>query len=316
MQHDLNDLYFFAQVVEHGGFAPAGRALGIPKSRLSRRIAMLEERLGLRLLQRTSRHFTVTDGGQIYLQHCQALLAHAEAAQESIDQIQSEPSGKIRLSCPITVAQTLIAGILAEFMMMYPKVSIFMEVANRRVDVIEEGFDLAIRVRNPTEDSTLVMRSLGQGQIALYGSPALLARLGAPQRPEELARFPSISLYFRDGRYVWSLHGPDNEACRIDHVPRLVADDFIVLREAALAGVGLVAMPEYLCQNALMTGALVRVLPDWTFSTSNLHIVFPSRRGLNPSVRCLIDYLAKRMPEIATQVNFAGLTSNVVADGR
>jgi DNA-binding transcriptional LysR family regulator len=303
MQQDLNDLYFFTQVVEKGGFAAAGRALSVPKSRLSRRVALLEESLGVRLLQRTSRNFAVTDIGQIYLRHCQAMLAEAQAAQDAIDHIQAEPRGQIRISCPVTLAQTLMAGIIAEFMVLYPFVSVLMDITNRRVDVIEEGFDLALRVRTVIEDSTLVMRSFGLSRVSLIASPALLDRIGPPDHPEDLLRFPSVSMILRDNRYFWQLNGPQGEECRIEHTPRLMADDFIVLREAAIAGIGLAAMPGYLCRDALFAGALVHVLPQWSFAPSNLHAVFPSRRGLVPAVRCLIDFLAKRLPEVASQYN-------------
>lgn len=301
MQQNLNDLYFFAQVVEKGGFAPAGRALSIPKSRLSRRIALLEEHLGVRLLQRSSRRFAVTEIGQVYLRHCQAMLAEAQAAQDAIDHMQAEPRGQIRLSCPITLAQTLMAGIVGEFMAAYPQVTVYMEVTNRRVDVIEEGLDIALRVRNVLEDSALVMRSFGFSRVSLLGSPALLERLGPPAHPEDLARFPSLGMIMRNGKYAWPLHGPEGAVHTVAYAPRLLADDFIVLRETAAAGVGLAAMPEYLCRDALMSGGLVRVLPQWTFVQSNLHAVFPSRRGLLPAVRCFIDFLAARLPDVASE---------------
>jgi DNA-binding transcriptional LysR family regulator len=311
VQQDLNDLYFFTQVVEKGGFAPAGRALGLPKSRLSRRIAALEERLGVRLLQRTSRNFAVTEIGQVYLRHCQAMLSEAQAAQEAIDHLQAEPRGQVRLSCPVLLAQTLMAGLITEFMLLYPLVSIFMEVTNRRVDVVEEGFDLALRVRDVIEDSNLVMRSFALSQISLMASPALLKRLGTPTHPEDLARFPSLSIVFRDNRYAWQLSGPDDSTCRIEHAPRLLADDFIVVQAAAIAGLGLAALPDYWSRAALASGALVHVLPEWTFAASNMHAVFPSRRGLVPAVRSFIDFLARRLPEVAKEFG----VSNHIAKG-
>jgi DNA-binding transcriptional LysR family regulator len=301
MQQDLNDLYFFAQVVEKGGFAPAGRALGIPKSRLSRRIALLEERLGVRLLQRSSRRFTVTDIGQVYLRHCQAMLAEAQAAQEAIDHIQSEPRGQVRVSCPVTLAQTLMAGVTAEFMLAYPQVSVFMDVTNRRVDVIEEGFDVALRVRSVIESSNLVMRSFGLDRLSLLACPALLERVGIPATPDDLARFPSMSMPMRDGRYTWTLHNAADEACTVEHTPRLIADDLLLLREAAIGSVGLAALPEYLCRDALLNGRLVRALPQWTFPRSNVHAVFASRRGMLPAVRCFIDFLAQRLPAVVSE---------------
>jgi DNA-binding transcriptional LysR family regulator len=301
MQQDLNDLFFFAQVVEHGGFAPAGRALGVPKSRLSRRIAELEERLGVRLIQRSSRRFTVTEIGQVYLGHCQAMLAEAQAAQEAIDHIQSEPRGVVRVSCPITLAQTLMSNLIGEFMLAYPLVNVFMEITNRRVDVIEEGVDVALRVRAVVESSNLVMRSFGMNRVTLLGSPALLERLGPPAAPIDVGRFASLSLPMNDGRYTWTLQNADGETRTIEHVPRLIADDLMLLRETAIAGVGLTVLPEYLCRDALQSGKLVRVLPAWSFMRSNLHAVFASRRGMLPAVRSFIDFLARRLPEIASE---------------
>src|SRR3990167_10152577 len=156
---DLNDLYYFAQVVEYGGFAPAGRALNLPKSKLSRRVSLLEERLGVRLLQRSPRHFSVTELGQEYYRHCLAMLVEAQAAQEVIERTRSEPQGIVRLSCPTPLLHYRIADLLSGFMLENPRVQVQLEATNRRVDVIAEGLDLALRVRfPPLENSDLVMR--------------------------------------------------------------------------------------------------------------------------------------------------------------
>jgi len=297
----LNDLYFFAHVVEFGGFAPAGRALGVSKSLLSRRVAALEDSLGVRLLQRNSRNFTVTDIGQVYVRHCQAMLTEANAAREAIDHFQAEPRGQLRFSCPILLAQTVMAIVLPEFMRLYPQVSVYMDVTNRRVDVVEEGYDLALRVRTIMEDSNLVMRSFAQGLSTLVGSPDLLARHTAPTHPNDLLRFPTLSITLSENRYVWRLTGTQDETCKIEHVPRLLADDYIVVREAAIGGIGLASIPNYLTHAALKSGRLIHVLPDWSFPIANLHAVFPSRRGLVPTVRVFIDFLAQRLPEVALQ---------------
>lgn len=302
MEQDLNDLLYFARVVEHGGFAPAGRALGIPKSKLSRRVSMLEERLGVRLLHRSSRHFHVTDIGQVYVTHCQAMLAEAQSAQEAIERSQAEPRGQVRLSCPVTLAQSLIGDIVAEFMALHPHVSVFMEVTNRRIDVIEEGLDLALRVRAVLEDSALVMRSFGTSRLRLVASPAFVEQYGMPTHPDELAGMPSLGLVLSDGRYTWPFEGPEGSTARFDYTPRLLADDFIVLRKAAIAGVGLTAMPEYMCREAIQSGELVHVMPQWLFPISILHAVFPSRRGLMPAVRSFIDYMAQRLPQLVEEI--------------
>ena len=186
---DLNDLYYFAQVVEHRGFAPAGRALGVPKSKLSRRIALLEERLGVRLIQRSTRHFSVTEIGQTFYVHCKAMLVEAGAAEEAIALIRSEPHGVVRLACPVALLDTRAGPMLAAFMVEHPKVALHLEATNRRVDVIEEGFDMAIRVRPPPlEDSDLVLRPLAEFSQCLVASPALLQRHGTPQGPADLGR--------------------------------------------------------------------------------------------------------------------------------
>jgi len=185
---DLNDLFYFVHVVECGGFTSAGRHLGMPKSKLSRRIAGLEERLGVRLIQRTSRNFVVSEVGKKYYQHCKAMLVEAEAAQESIDELHSEPRGLIRLSCPTGLLNSHVGAMLADFMVLHPRITISLEATNRRVDVVGEGLDIAIRVRPPPlEDSTLVMRVLAERGQCLVASPELIKQKGHPTTPSELA---------------------------------------------------------------------------------------------------------------------------------
>jgi DNA-binding transcriptional LysR family regulator len=301
MEPDFNDMYFFTQTVEHGGFAPAGRALGVPKSRLSRRIALLEERLGVRLLQRSSRSFVLTDIGQIYLRHCQAMIAEAQAGQDAIDRVRAEPRGQVRVSCPLTVAQEIMAPILSEFMNAYPEVSIMLDVTNRRVDVIEEGYDLALRVRPTIDDSELVARVFGTSRVSLLCSPALFNRFGEPGHPRDLAALPSLSMTARDNKYAWTLIGPQGEDARVDLTPRLLTDDMITLRAAAIGGIGVVALPEYMCREAMLSGQLVRALPQWMFPAGYFHAVYPSRRGLVPAVRTFIDFLVQRIPQMADE---------------
>ncbi|HEY6598108.1 MAG TPA: LysR family transcriptional regulator, partial [Pseudomonadales bacterium] len=146
---DLNDLYYFAEVVDHGGFAPAGRALGVAKSKLSRRIALLEERLGVRLLQRSTRRFAVTEVGQTYYAHCKAMLVEAQSAQEAIELTRAEPCGVVSITCPVALLDARVATMLATFLARYPRIELHLEATNRRVDVVSEAVDVAIRVRAP-----------------------------------------------------------------------------------------------------------------------------------------------------------------------
>ena len=290
---DLNDLYYFVQVVDHGGFAPAGRALGIPKSKLSRRIATLEDRLGVQLVLRSSRRFSVTEIGQRYYGHCKAMLVEAQAADEAIQLTRSEPRGIVRLTCPVALLDAQVDRMIADFMLANPQVELHLEATNRRVDVISEGVDLAIRVRPPPlADSDLVMRVLAERSQCLVASPALLARLGAPTVPADLPQLPTLDLGLPQSQHVWHLFGPDGAEARIHHHPRLITRGMLTLRTAAVAGVGVVQLPTMMIGRQVARGELVQVLPNWAPRCEIIHVVFASRRGLLPSVRALIDFLA------------------------
>jgi len=296
---DLNDLFYFVQVVDHGGFAPAGRALGMPKSKLSRRIALLEERLGVRLLLRSTRKFAVTELGQTYYQHCKAMLVEAEAAQLSIEAVQSQPRGVVRLSCPITLLHELVERMLTDFMVMYPEVTIQLEATNRPVDVIGEGFDLAIRVRiMPLEDSDLSVRMLSVHAQHLVASPILTARHGIVRSPADLSQWPSLWLGSPEQQFVWKLEHDSLPSIQVPHTPRLITTDMVALRSAAMAGLGVVQLPMIMVHEQLDKGTLVKVLPEWGPRKEAVHAVFASRRGMLPAVRALIDHLAAAFAKV------------------
>lgn len=291
---DLNDLYYYVQVVDHGGFAPAGRALGVPKSKLSRRIALLEERLGTRLIQRSTRRFAVTETGQTYYGHCKAMLVEAEAADEAVALTQAEPRGIVRVTCPVALLDARIAGMVATFMAEHPRVEIHLDETNRRVDVVGEGIDVAIRVRPPPlEDSDLVMRVLADRGQCLVASPRLLAG-GVPKAPADLAGLPSMDLGLPQHEHVWNLLGPDGAQAAVRHRPRLITRSMPALRAAAIAGVGVVQLPSMMMREQIERGELVHVIPGWAPRREVIHAVFASRRGLLPAVRALLDYLAQQ----------------------
>lgn len=296
MQTDLNDLYYFVKVIEYGGFSPAGRALGVPKSKLSRRVALLEERLGVRLIHRSTRRFSLTDIGQTFFEHCQAMLVEAEAAHEAILSVQSEPKGVVRLSCPVALLHANIGPMLAEFMLAYPQIIVHLDANNRAVDVVGEGFDVAIRVRpGPLEDSDLVLRILAERGQCLVASPKLVEAMGGlPSAPAELSQWPSLAIGQPQNAHVWTLFGPDERQVALHHRPRYVTTDMMALREAALVGVGVVQLPLLMIQSQLACGELVSVLPDWAPRREIIHAVYPSRRGQLPAVRLLLDYLTEK----------------------
>ncbi|HKK31219.1 MAG TPA: LysR family transcriptional regulator [Alphaproteobacteria bacterium] len=292
---DLNDLYYFVQVVDHGGFAAAARALGEPKSKLSRRVAGLEERLGLHLLHRSTRTVSVTEIGATYYTRCKAMLVEAEAAQEVIDQQRSEPCGTVRMTCPVALLEARVGDMLADFLAEYPRVALHLESTNRQVDVVTEGIDLAIRVRPPPlPDSDLVMRTLSDRGQCLAASPGLIDRLGTPQAPAELDRFPSLAVGRPRQQHTWNLVGPDGMSARIEHHPRYVTHSMSALASAAMAGIGVVQLPNMMISDALRQGQLVPVLSDWAPPREIIHAVFASRRGLLPSVRALVEFLVAR----------------------
>lgn len=290
---DLNDLYLFAQVVEHGGFAAAGRAVGIPKSKLSRRVGELEARLGVRLIQRSTRRFAVTEIGREYYDHCVAMLIEAGAAQEVIDRSRSEPQGTVRVSCPPTLVCFQVGDMIARFMAANPRVTVHLESTSRRVDLISDGIDVAIRVRfPPIEETDHVMRVLGDAEQRLVASPDCLALLNGPAVPASLSELPAAGFGPAHREHVWQLEGPDSATASVPYRPRLVTDDIAQLRSAALLGVGVAQLPTMVIEKDIADGTLVDILPDWRPKAGIVHAVFPSRRGLLPAVRSLIDHLA------------------------
>ena len=296
---DLNDLYYFAKVVEHQGFSAAARALGIPKSKISRRIAELERRLNTQLIYRSTRKLHITEIGKTYYQHCKAMLIEAESAQELIEHNHAEPRGLIRMTCPIALLHAHISDMLAEFLTKYPQVTVQLEASNRRVDVVAEGIDLAIRVRPlPLENSDLVLKILSDRGLCLVAAPSLLRKMGMPKHPNDLMNWPSLGLGQTQGQsqtsFEWCLTHTDGHRVVIPFTPRLVTTDMTALRASAMSGVGVVQLPNLMVPEQVANGQLVKLLPEWSPRREIIHVVFPSRRGMLPAVRALIDFLCEK----------------------
>lgn len=296
MRSDLNDLVYFAEVVAHGGFAAAGRALREPKSKLSRRIAALEERLGVRLIERSSRRFRVTDVGQVFYQRCRAMQNEAEQAEAVVAEAHTEPHGLIRFSCPTGLVEA-ISSPVAGFLDRYPKVRLQIVATDRPVDLIAERIDLALRVRLSLDsDASLTMRSLGRSERILVASPKMAGQIG---EIEHLTDYPLLISSDDQDETDWPLETDDGRTILIRHPARMGCTDFGAIRSAAIAGLGIAFLPDHVCQEALRDGALVRVLPTWRGRPGIVHLVFTTRRGLPPAVRKLIDHLAAGFPRNA-----------------
>jgi len=290
---DLNNLYFFAKVVDFGSYTAAAKALGLQTSKLSRRIAALETELGVRLINRTTRRLSLTEAGKTFHRHCLALLDEAQAAKDAMSQILASPQGLVRISCPTGLLQGGVADVLVRFLAKQPRVRIALDATNRRVDVVDEGLDIALRVRKPPlEDSDLAMRAFGPDEMILVASPELIAAHGEPQTLEDIARMPTLSMASADERSTWRFLGVDGDA-ELTHSPRLCTDDLFTLRRAALQGIGAALVPRLLVANDLEGGALIRLLPSLKAHVGIVHAVFPSRRGMVPAVRALLDLLSE-----------------------
>jgi DNA-binding transcriptional LysR family regulator len=290
---DLNDLNFFAAVVANGGFSAAARALSAPKSRISRRVAALESQLGVRLIERSTRRFKVTEVGAEVYRHARAALSEAEAIEEVTTRLKAEPQGLVRISCPLDVDR-LLATALPGFLARHPRLRVQVIVTNRRIDLIDEGVDIAIRVRDRLDtDADLQVKMISRAGQVLTASPRFIAEHGQPLAPAEIPDFPTIAHADRPGLETWTLTKETGEAVEVAHEPRLSASSFSLLRQAAIEGVGIALLPEYTCRDPLESGALVRILPEWEVPSGILHLVFTSRRGQLPGVRAVIEFAAE-----------------------
>lgn len=290
---DLNDLRLFKEIVEQGGFSAAAKKLDLPRSRISRRMALLEKQLGVRLIQRTTRQFLVSEVGREYYKHCLAMVIEANAAGEVIEKLKSEPQGTIKLSCPSGLIYSNVGKVISKFMIDYPKTKIILESTNRHVDIIKEGFDAAICIAyQPFENSGLTLKKISDRPQKLVAAPALINAQKKETTIENIAFLPSLEWGGYDLPHQWKLSQANGKTIIIPHKPRYISEDLMALRQAALDGVGACQLPEYLVRHDLETGALIQILPDWTSRISSIYIVFPSRRGLFPTIRRFFDALA------------------------
>lgn len=295
---DLNDLAIFAQVVQSGSLTAAADALCMPKSNVSRRLARLEAELGVRLLERTTRKLHLTEVGALYYEHCRRILEEAEHAELSVQQRLAAPRGLLRLSASHSVGQGLLAPILGEFLARYPEVQVQTVLTNRRVDLIEEGFDVVLRI-GPLEESNLVARFLGNSALQCYAGTDYLARHGRPQSPQDLKQHHCLIMSDMPQADRWTLVGPTGERETVVVPTRAAVNDFSTLCRMAAANAGIVLMPNYLCEPELRSGRLEPVLAEWTLAPTPMHAVYPSHRGATPKLRALLDFLVERLqPEL------------------
>lgn len=285
----LDDALIFTRVVECHSFTQAALGLGMQKSTVSRRIALLEERLGVRLLNRTTRKLRLTEVGQAYYERCRQIMLDFAEAEQAVMQLQQEPSGLLRITVPIEFGQLFLGRVLGEFMRQYPQISAEVELTSRPVDPVEEGVDIAILVGQP-QDSTLIARKLFESARRLCASPDYLAQHGVPRSVAELAGHRAILLPPDSPRY-WPLLGENILCQRV-----LSCNNITFAREAAQAGAGIAGLPIMISEPAIRAGLLVELLPDARLPISELFAVYPSRRFQAMKVRTFLDFLMRNLP--------------------
>lgn len=282
----------FVQVVEGRSFSTAARALGVTRSAVSRQVAGLEDRLGARLLNRTTRRLSVTEAGAVYYESCARILAEARAAERAVMDLDAAPRGLLRINAPMSFGVGHLGPALASFACAHPALTVELTLDDRVVDLVGEGYDMAIRIAD-LPPSTLVARRLAANRRVLCAAPAYLARAGTPERPEDLARHACLGYSYLATGNDWRFRGPDGPVTvRID--PVLSANNGDVLRQMAVAGLGIMLAPTFIAGDDLRSGALMPLLGEWTEADTGIFAVYPHSRHLSPKVRAFVDFLAAR----------------------
>lgn len=285
MFKQLQDMALFALVAESGSFTAAARRAGLPKSSVSQRISQLEQALGLRLLNRTTRQLNLTFAGERYLIHCQEMLQASERAEQAIERLRANPSGRLRITSPAGIGATLLARCNAQFQQQFPDVTLEVSVSDDLRDLVHEGFDVALRTGKP-QDSSLIGRRIGYCQRLLVAAPAYLAQHALIQHPHQLAEHRCIA------HRAWSewllTRGEEWHSWLLP--PTHMTDNLIYARECVLQGAGITLLPRFLTHQLMQEKALEQVLPQWEVEGNELWLVYPGRKLNSPALACFIDF--------------------------
>lgn len=288
----LNAMTAFARVVETDGFSAAARRMGLSRAMVSRLVRQLEDALGTRLLNRTTRRLSLTEAGRAYYERCVSLLAELDALESSVSELTTDARGVLRVNAPVTFGYLHVAPLLPQFLQRHPQASIELTLNDRVVNLVEEGYDLAIRIGR-LSDSSLVARRLAPVRLVACASPDYLARHGVPETPSDLAQHNCLGYTYAAQLREWVLERGDER--QTVHVRgNLDANSGDAIRVAGLAGLGIMLQPTFIVGDDLRRGALVRVLDDWVAADIAVHAVYPHRRHLSTKVRLFIDLLAEK----------------------
>jgi DNA-binding transcriptional LysR family regulator len=296
---DLNDMAIFAEIVSTGGISAAASKIGLPKSNVSRRLARLEQRLGVQLIERSTRSSRLTSVGQCYADFCSSMLEEADAADNVIAKSFDGPAGEVKVSVSVLVGQQIIAPALAKYLAKYPDVLPSLVLTNQIVNLIDDGFDLVFRIGS-NKDSNLISQTVGKFPQRLYASPGYLEKKGTPITPDDLSAHQCLMMGEVHAIHQWQLSNAGNQAT-LDIAPGGFVNDFISLKTTAVHGAGIVLLPEYAAYEELRTGRLVLVLEDWLGPVSELNAIYASRRGATPKVRLLIDEVKQYVTKLTNR---------------
>lgn len=293
MEH-LSDIAVFVRVVEAGSFTAAAEQLGLSQSAVSKCVTRLETHLGTRLLNRSTRKFSLTEAGSALHARGRRALDELEQAELEVARLQTEPRGVLRVNAPMSFGILHLAPALAKFLNHYPALTVDLQLDDRIVDLVEEGFDCAIRIKALT-DSALVARKLAPCRMAVCASPDYLKRRGTPTTPDALRDHACLVYTYRDDPNEWVFRGPDNRELKVAVGGRLRCNNGLIHRDAALAGLGILVTPTFYVGDELRSGRLQTILTDYTpIPEPSLYVVYPERRHLSPKVRAFVDFLAAR----------------------
>lgn len=289
---DLNEIVVFARVVETKSFTAAAQQLGLPKSTVSRKVSQLEERLGARLLQRTTRKLSLTEIGAAYFERCQRIVADIAAAEQLVGDLQSTPRGRLKVTAPVDLGAFALGTLTGSFLAAHPDIDVHLDLSDRLIDLVDEGYDLAIRF-GPLAESSLIARRLATSSMGMYATRAYLERHGTPTDPDGLADHDLLVFAPVPRLSTWILHG-DGEPVELTPSARMTSNNLLAIFEAARAGAGIAFIPGFVLSCAEDDG-LVPVLPGWRSAPIELYSVYPSGKNLAPKVRLYLDYLAERL---------------------
>ena len=288
---DLNEMLIFTRVAQASSFTAAARLLGLPKSSVSRKVSDLEDRLGARLLQRTTRKLGLTDVGRIYFERCARIIGEIEEADQAVGRMQAAPCGLLRVTAPL--AFSMLGPIVAEFLKRYPEIQVELVCTDRLVDLVNEGFDIAIRA-GQLSDSSLVARNLGTVERVLVAAPAYLKQHGSPKTPAELTGHACITFGAATTPTLWTLHAGDRKA-EVRVALRLSINDLEIMSEVLRSGIGIGLIPKFVCVEDLHAGRLKQVLPDWRSAAAPVQALYPTTRHLSPKVLAFVELVREHL---------------------